>query len=114
MKNSNAMINIGNEKLTLEEFENSPFAEEFELTLKRRSKSPKGEATSKLNVRFSKGTHNKIESLADETELGKSQIAQAAIYLGLKQIEQKLNLDETEGKKIAKGLIWVSKIRQDF
>ena len=114
MKDSKFMIPLGDVELTIEEYENSMLAEEFELTLKPRNKATKGDASSKLNVRFKTGIHTEIASIADELGLDKSKIAQAAIAIGLKQIKSFLSEDNTEGARQTKGLIEVSKVRHDL
>lgn len=108
------MIPFGDVELTVEEYENSILAEEFELTLKPRKKATKGEASSKLNVRFKAGIHAEIENLSDDLDKEKSKIAQAAIAIGLKQIKSWLSEDDTEYARKTKGLIEVSKIRHDL
>ena len=103
------MFTFGDVELTKEEFdkmmENS---EGLDVEVKVKQKK---EPMEKLNYRFNKGVQRECESLAEMFDChNQSDIARAAIAIGLNQIKTLAN----ECNRKANSIVHVGKIRHDF
>lgn len=103
------MFTYGDVELTKEEFdkmmENS---EELDIEVNVKQKK---EPMEKLNYRFNKSVRSECEAISEILAChNQSDVARAAIALGIAQIKKALNDSERQ----ANGLVHIGKLRHDF
>ena len=108
------MIPFGDVEISLEEYELSYFGSDIDMSIARKKNKGKKETKQKLNVRFNPSVDRKCSHLADYLSKDKSKIAQAAIAIGIKQIQDWIENDKTKEKMQSKGLVEISKLKHDL
>lgn len=78
-----------------------------ELRKSKVKKSP----MEKLNYRFHESTSSGVKMMADNLDMGESDIARTAIYIGLQELQRLISEDKDHGTNRARGMVHITKIR---